>query len=305
MDENGPQARRDRASHDNWLAERFGEHRIHLHAVAFRMLGSTSEADDAVQEAWLRVSRAETGGVENLGGWLTTVLARVCLDVLRTRKSHPEEPLEGATETAPEERRPDPEQEILLGDAVASALQVVLDTLGPAERVAFVLHDLFGVSFDDIAAILGCAIPAARQLASRARRRVQGAPAAESHPVRQREVVDAFLAAARTGDLQALLAVLHPEIVVRADASARRFGAAAETRGASEVAANFKGRAQGAVRALVDGTPGAAWIVGGKTRVVLDFTVVADHVVAIDLIGDPAHIGAMDLVLGNAGAKPL
>src|SRR5437016_2129978 len=195
----------------DWRAERFEEHRTHLRAVAYRMLGSGIEADDAVQEAWLRLSRSDTSGVENLGGWLTTVVARVCLDMLRSRESRREEPL-------PESivGRSDPEREALLADSVGLALLVVLDTLPPAERLAFVLHDMFGMSFDEIAPIVERSPDAARQLASRARRRVQGAPAVRDRDLaRQREVVDAFLAAARGGNLDALLAVLDPNVVLR------------------------------------------------------------------------------------------
>src|SRR5262245_32345594 len=235
------------------------------------MLGSSSEADDAVQEAWLRVSRAGADGVENLGGWLTTVVARVSLDLLRARgaRARREEPLGDlpGPVTAPPEGK-DPEHEALLADAVGPALLVVLDTLTPAERLAFVLHDLFGVPFDEIAAILDRSPAAARQLASRARRRVQGVdPAPGADLARQRRVVDAFLAAARDGHFDALVAMLDPEVVLRADPAAVQVGADAEVRGAREVAGAFAGRARVARPALIDGVPGAVWAPGGRPRV--------------------------------------
>ncbi len=220
--------------HENdGLADRFEASRNHLRAVAYRMLGSMSEADDAVQEAWLRVSRSGTSGVENLGGWLTTVVARVCLDLLRSRKSRREEPL-GVHLQDP---IANPEHEALLADSVGLALLVVLETLAPAERLAFVLHDMFAVPFDEIAPIVGRSPAAARQLASRARRRVQGAATvSDTDRARQREVVDAFLAASRGGDFAALLAVLDPDVVLRADRAAVEMGSAKEVRGAAAVA---------------------------------------------------------------------
>src|SRR5262245_44253797 len=219
------------------LAERFEEHRSHLEAVAYRMLGSASEADDAVQEAWIRLSRTDTGEVDNLGGWLTTVVARVCLDMLRSRTARREEPWDAHVPErfASTERLADPEYEAVLADSVGPALLVVLETLAPAERLAFVLHDMFGVPFDEIAAIVGRSPDAARQLASRARRRVQGADTASTDPDRQREVVDAFLAAARGGDFEALLALLDPDVVLRADAAAVTTGAPREIVGAMGV----------------------------------------------------------------------
>ncbi len=272
----------------------FEAHRDHLRAVAHRMLGSRSEADDAVQETWLRWSRADRGGppIENPRAWLTTVIARVCLDLLRTRTSRREEPLahEPPAASAPLEAE--------LADSIGVAMLVVLDTLAPPERLAFVLHDLFAVSFDDIAPIVGRTPTAARQLASRARRRVQGAAAdTELDRARSRSVVEAFLAAARGGDLAALLAVLDPDVVVRADATAMSFGADREERGAEAVAKTWKGRAAAAKVVWVDGAAGAAWIVGGKPRVVLDFTIRGGRVVAIDLIGDPQTQGELDLAI--------
>src|SRR5262245_20702578 len=272
-----------------WLTEQFEANRGHLRAVAYRMLGSRAEAEDAVQEAWLRLNRADTREVENLGGWLTTVVARVSLDMLRTRKARREEPMvelpPQAVERSAEEG--DPEHDAVMADAVGPALLVVLDTLAPAERLAFVLHDLFGVPFDEIAVILGRSSDAARQLASRARRRVRGAtPTREADPERQREVVSAFLRASRGGDFEALLTVLDPDVVVRADATAGQMGAAPEVRGATAVLNTFLGRAVGAQPAIIDGIAGAAWAPGGRIRAVLGFTVVDGKVTAIDLVAD-------------------
>lgn len=281
------------------LAERFEEHRGRLRAVAYRMLGSSSEAEDAVQETWLRLSRSDASAIENLGSWLTTVVSRVCLNVLQARRARPEVALdpeapEPAAEAATES---DPEHEALLADAVGLALVIVLDTLAPAERVAFVLHDMFAVPFDEIAPILGRSTPAARQLASRARRRVQRQDATgEVSGLRQARLVDAFLAAARNGDFSALLAVLDPDVVLRADATAVALGAAPETRGAAQVA-GFSRFARGARAAFLDGAPAAAWMAGDRPRVVYDFTVRDDRIVAIDLIGDPARLRELDLAI--------
>src|SRR5436309_4057058 len=251
--------------HD-WLTEQFEAYRSHLRAVAYRMLGSMSEADDAVQESWLRLSRSDTSGVENLGGWLTTVVARMCLDMLRTRESRHEEPLDVHVPDPIISREDgiDPEYEALLADSVGLALHVVLDTLNPAERLAFALHDLFAVPFDEIAPIVGRSETAARQLASRARRRVQGAATApDADRTRQRVVVDAFLAASRGGDFDALLAVLDPDVVLRADRAAVQTGASEEVRGATAVARTFAGRARAARPALVNGVAGLVWSHGG------------------------------------------
>jgi len=283
-----------------FLAERFEENRRHLRAVAYRMLGSASEADDAVQEAWLRLSRSDMSTVENLGGWLTTVVARVCLDMLRSRKSRREQPLEPPFPEPVGGRvgGNDPEREALLADSVGPALLMVLETLAPAERLAFVLHDMFGVPFDEIASILGRSPTAARQLASRARRRVQGAatvPDADRN--RQRQVVDAFLAASREGDFDALLALLDPDVVLRGDRAAVAMGAAKEVRGARGVADNFKGRARAAQPALLDGAVGAVWAPGGRPRVVFAFTIVGWKIVSLDLLADPARLAQIDLVI--------
>ncbi|MBA3553524.1 MAG: sigma-70 family RNA polymerase sigma factor, partial [Gemmatimonadales bacterium] len=258
----------------DWLAERFEAHRTHLRGVAYRMLGSLSEADDAVQEAWLRLSRSGTGGVENLGGWLTTIVARVCLDLLRSRKARREEPMgPQVPEPVASGAGGDPEQEVLLADSVGLALLVVLDTLAPAERLAFVLHDMFAVPFDDIAPIVGRSPTAARQLASRARRRVQGSAAAPDPDLaRQREVVEAFLAATRAGDFDALLAVLDPDVVLRMGPVAS--GAATEFRGAAVVARRAaKGGARAAQPALVGGAVGVVVAPRGRLLMVLGFTI--------------------------------
>jgi RNA polymerase sigma factor (sigma-70 family) len=283
-----------------WLAERFEESRTHLRAVAYRMLGSLSEADDAVQEAWLRLSRSDTSGVENLGGWLTTVVARVCLDMLRSRESRREEPF---GEHLPDpfvsgENGIDPEHEALLADSVGPALLVVLETLAPAERLAFVLHDMFAVPFDEIAPIVGRSPAAARQLASRARRRVQGAATVpDADPSRQREVVDAFLAASRGGDFNALLAVLDPNVVLRADRAAVHMGASREVLGAAAVAETFSGRARAAQPALVNGAAGLVWAQGGRPTVVFGFTIRAGKIVEINLVADPERLRQLDVAV--------
>ena len=287
--------------HDR-LAEHFEAYRPHLRAVAYRMLGTLSEADDAVQEAWLRLSRSESGAITNLGGWLTTVVARVCLDMLRSRESRREEPLDAQQMPEPIASRDgeiDPEQEALMADAVGLALLVVLDTLNPAERLAFVLHDLFDVSFDEIAPIVGRSPTAARQLASRARRRVHGQRAALDADVdlsSQRNVVSAFLAASRGGDFAALLALLDPEVVLRADEAALALGTWSGVRGAQEVARRFTG-VRGARPALMGGAMGAVWAPGGQARVAFVFTIAHDKIVAIDFIADPARLRQLDPVI--------
>jgi len=287
----------------DWLAERFEENRTRLRAVAYRMLGSPSEADDAVQESWLRLSRADTTGVENLGGWLTTVVARVCLDMLRSRKARREEPLGGAHGPEPilsREGGVDPEHEALLADSVGLALLVVLETLAPAERLAFVLHDMFAVPFDEIAPIVGRSSTAARQLASRARRRVQAtATVPDADLARQREIVDAFLAASRGGDFDALLAVLDPDVVLRADRAAVQAGASREVRGAKAVAETFSGRARAARLALVNGAIGAVWAQGGQPRIVFGFTIARGKIVTIGIVADPDRLRRLDLAVLN------
>jgi RNA polymerase sigma factor (sigma-70 family) len=284
-----------------WLTERFEEHRTQLRAVAYRMLGSVSEADDAVQEAWLRLSRADTGSVENLGGWLTTVVARVCLNMLRSRESRREEPLDVhmPDPIISHADGADPEQEALLADSVGLALLVVLDTLTPAERLAFVLHDMFAVPFEDIAPMIERSPAAARQLASRARRRVQGqAPAPDPDLTRQREVVDAFLAAAREGDFDALVAVLDPDVVLRADggtARARQTVVIHGARAVAEQAALAKRLAPFGRPALVNGTAGVVTTAAGRVLSVMGFTVAHGKIVAIDVLYDPERLAELDL----------
>jgi RNA polymerase sigma-70 factor, ECF subfamily len=287
--------------HD-WLAEQFEEHRAHMRAVAYRMLGSLSEADDAVQESWLRLSRADTNDVENLRGWLTTVVARVCLTMLRSRKRRHEEML-GSQLPEPissGENGADPEHEALLAGAVGPALLLVLDTLAPSERVAFVLHDVFAVPFDEIAPIVGRSTDAARQLASRARRRVQGNSVPETDVARQRQVVDAFLAAARDGDLNALVAVLDPDVVLRADRAAVPAGPPREVHGARAVARGaltFAERARFAQPALVNGAAGVVAAPRGRLFVVLSFTITGGKIVEIDVIADPDRVRQLDLAV--------
>ena len=292
------------------LAAEFEAKRAHLRAVAYRMLGSRAEADDAVQEAWLRLERAGTGGIDNLRGWLTTVVARVCLDMLRSRRSRREQLIEeetpetmaGAAAEGEGEVAADPEARELLADSVGLALVVVLEMLTPAERVAFVLHDMFDLPFEEIAPIVGRSPDAARQLASRARRRVRGAaPAADSDVASRRDVVHAFLAAARSGDFEGLLAMLDPEVTIRADGAAVALGAAAELRGSAAVSALLKkGGARGAQPAFINGAAGAVWAPGGKPRVVIEFTVTDGKIAAIDVIADPAQLARLDIVVPDA-----
>lgn len=273
------------------LSADFDNHRAHLHAVAWRILGSSAEADDAVQEAWLRLHRTDET-IGNLGGWLTTVVARVCLDVLRARRARGEKPLEDAPEPT---TGSDPEKEALLADAVGPALLVVLDTLEPAERLAFVLHDMFAVPFEEIAPIVGRTPEAARQLASRGRRRVGGAEHInEATIARRREVVTAFLAASRNSDFGALLAVLDPNVVARGDAEvAARGHAPAETRGADAVAKMFLGRARAARAALVDGEVGATFVVDGQPRFALAIEWRGDRIIAIQAFAAPENLEGM------------
>jgi len=277
-----------------FLTERFEANRAHLRAVAYRMLGSAAEAEDAVQEAWLRLARSDTSEVDNLGGWLTTVVARVSLDMLRSRKSRREETVDAHT---PEPVASDePGRDMMMAESIGLALLVVLDTLAPAERVAFVLHDMFDLPFEDIAPIVGRSAVAARQLASRARRRVQGKTEVLNPDLeKQRRVVEAFLAAARAGDFEALLAELDPEVVFRSDATAVQMGGAAELRGAAAVAQSFKGRAQAAKPALVDGALAVSVAFGGQLRIVLGLTFANGKIAAIEAIADPARIAAFDV----------
>src|SRR5258707_11820168 len=283
-----------------WLAEQFEAERPHLRAVAYRMLGDLTEADDAVQESWLRLSRSDTSGVENLGGWLTTVVARIGLDMLRSRNSRHEESLEASVPEPITSREGgiDPEQEALLADSGGLALLVVLDTLNPAERLAFVLHDIFAMPFDEVAPIVERSETTTRQIASRARRRVQGAATVpDSDLTYQREVVDAFLAASRGGDFDALLAVLDPEVVFRIDGAASPKGVSREVRGAPAVARQFSGRAQGARRALVDGAVAAIVAPRGHLFLVLNFTIRNDNIVRIDAVAEPARLRQLHLAV--------
>ena len=282
------------------LAEGFEANRAHLWAVAYRMLGSSSEADDAVQEAWLRLSRSDTSDVQNLRGWLTTVVARVCLDMLRLRTSKREEALDAGV---PESRathadRGDPEHEAEVADSVGLALLVMLDTLTPAERLAFVLHDVFAMPFEEIAPLVGRSPTAARKLASRARSRVRGASEGRNVDlIRRRAIVDAFLAASRDGDFDALLALLDPDVVLYADETAVQAGADREVRGATSVAVTFVGRARVAEPALVDGEAAAVWAPGGQPRVVFSFTIMDGKIVRIDLLAEPARLSQLDVTI--------
>jgi RNA polymerase sigma factor (sigma-70 family) len=283
------------------LTEGFEAHRAHLRAVAYRMLGSTSEADDAVQEAWLRLLRSDVGRVQNLGGWLTTVVGRICLDMLRARTARREAPLDDRGPDLIESRAdgPDPEQEALMADSVGLALLVVLDTLSPSERLAFVLHDMFSVPFDEIAPILDRTPDATKMLASRARQRLKAADATPDNedPARQRAVVRAFLAAARRGDFGALLALLHPDVVLRADRTAMAKGAPPELRGAADVASHVSGLEQIASPALIDGAAGAVWAPRGKPLVAFDLAVADGKIVAIDVIANPDRLRRPDLTI--------
>ncbi|MFC9839292.1 sigma-70 family RNA polymerase sigma factor [Rhodococcus sp. NPDC127530] len=280
------------------LAQQFEAHRTHLRAVAYRMLGSLSEAEDAVQESWLRLSRTDADTVENLGGWLTTVVARVCLNMLQSRRSRREAPLDAGVPDPIVTRAEgsDPEHEAVLADSVGLALLVVLGTLAPAERLAFVLHDMFAVPFEDIAPIVERTPAAARQLASRARRRLQGAPVPDTDPVRQRAIVDAFLGAARNGDFDALVAVLDPDVVLRADTGALPAGASTMVRGAETVAGRVLGfarLARFAHPALVNGAAGVVAISDGQLLSVLGVTIRRGKIVEIDILADRERLAGL------------
>jgi len=287
----------------DWIAERFEGNRAHLRGVAFRMLGSVTEADDAVQEAWIRLSRTDTSDVDNLRAWLTTVVGRVCLNMLRSRRTRREASLEIHLPDpilSPEEGM-DPEQEALLGDSVGLAMLVVLDALTPAERVAFVMHDVFAVPFDEIAPIVGRTPAATRQLASRARRRVQGAPVPDAGLDGQWAVVDAFLGAAREGDFEGLLAVLDPDVVLRSDGGEARPELISLLHGAKAVAdgaMTFRRFAETATRVLVNGVPGGvAWSADGSPFAVVALTVAGGRIVAIDILADPDRLARLDLAM--------
>ena len=274
----------------DWMAERFQEHRAHLRRVAYRMLGSLDDAEDAVQEAWLRLSRSENSGIENIGGWLTTVTARICLDILRSRHAKKEEPLELTIPDFIVSREKGPEDQAVLADSMGLALLIVLDTLTPAERLAFVLHDMFALPFEEIASIIGQSSTAARQLASRARRRVQGAATPNTNLSRQRKVVDAFVAAAQRGDFEALIAVLDPEVVLRAD----RGPASKGMRGSEAVAqqaAGFSKIVQKTESVIVNGGPGiVSWLPNGKPMAVLGFVLAGDRISEIYVIANPRRV---------------
>lgn len=288
----------------DWLAARFEENRERLRVVAYRILGSGPEAEDAVQEAWIRLSRSDADSIDNLGGWLTTVVGRICLDMLRTRRGRPEQPVRDHSPVLADDAIPDPELEAVQADSVGLALLVVLETLTPAERLAFVLHDMFAVPYDDIAPILGKSPAAARQLASRARRRVQGTPEPPgTDAIRQKEIVGAFLAASRGGDFAALLELLDPGVVLRADptvvlraeSTGSGLGIAPMVSGAATVADTFSGRAQAAKLTLVDGLAGLVWLQRGEPQVVFSFTVADGRITAIELRADPDYLRDADL----------
>jgi RNA polymerase sigma-70 factor (ECF subfamily) len=298
---------------NEWLAEKFQEKRPHLRAVAFRILGSNWEAEDAVQETWLRLTRSDAKSTENFGGWLTTVVARVCLDMLRSRKSRREESLEEQLLEEPGNPA-SPAEEALMADSVGSALLIVLTTLTPAERVAFVLHDLFDLPFEEIGPIVGRSEIAARQLASRARRRVRGGQEGREDEAKKREIVSAFLAASRQGNFNALLQLLDPEILLTADDVAVKVTEAnkakgapplqSEMRGATVVAETFKGRALAAQLALINGSPGTTWIGGGKPRVVFLFSIENGRIQGIDVVMDPENLKEMEVEpLANPGSQ--
>lgn len=286
-----------------WLAEAFETHRTRLRTIAWRMLGSSTEADDAVQEAWLRLSRDDGGGIDNLGAWLTTVVSRVCLDTLRSRRLHPLAPLGSDDAAAVPDPEPGPERAALISDAVSGAVTLVLETLGPDERVAFILHDMFAVPFPEIATILGTTPAAARQLASRARRRLRGSdlntPATSDH---RRQVVEAFITASRAGDLATLVRLLAPDAVLRCDPGLVAASAANADRGAprlepevhggDEIVRRLVGSAAAAELVRIDGAPAAAWMPSGTARMAILYEVVADTIVAIEFVGDPRRLRA-------------
>lgn len=292
----------------DWLAKQFQENRSHLRAVAYRILGSNGEADDAVQEAWLRLTRSDSNSIENLGGWLTTVVARVCLDMLRSRKIRKEEELqENILELPQAARQANPADEALLADSVGSALLIVLRTLTPAERVAFVLHDLFDLPFEEVAPIVGRSEAAARQLASRARRRVRGGGESPENRAQKREIVTAFLAASREGNFDDLLQLLDPEIRLYADETTVKMTTANQAKGAppfqnemkdaTAIAEAFKGRAVGAQLALLNGSVGTTWIGGGKPRLAFLFSIEKGKICEINVVMDPQDLEEMEVRL--------
>lgn len=289
----------------DWLAKNFEERRSHLKAVAYRMLGSDGDAEDAVQETWTKLSQSGSEQIENLGGWLTTVVARICLDMLRSKKSKREEPLDDEVSEIPSDESDNPETGFIIADAVGPALLIVLDLLTPAERIAFVLHDLFDLSFEEIAPIIGRTEENARQLASRARRRVRGAKNSQKDSERQQDVVSAFLAASREGNFDALIKLLHPDATLRADATAVKISEAnkakgapqfkSEIRGAKNVADTMNGKAAAAQLALVNGYAGATWAPGGKPVVAFCFAVKDGKISDIEIVMDPKKLNATNI----------
>jgi RNA polymerase sigma-70 factor (ECF subfamily) len=292
----------------DWLAKRFEENRARLQAVAYRMLGAFGEADDAVQETWLRLNRSDASEIENLGGWLTTVVARVCLDMLRSRRSRGEQSMSDDRSGPSRAEQADPEADVLFADSIGPALLVVLDMLDPVERVAFVLHDLFDLPFEEIAPIVGRSEAATRQLASRARRRVRGTSRpVDFDAIRQKQIVTAFLAASRDGHFEALVGLLDADALLRADelavqvATANRAHGAPwldrEVRGARAVAERLRGWARGASLALVDGVAGAVWAPAGRLRAAFVFSIQSEKIVEIEVVMDPARLGQLDVEL--------
>jgi RNA polymerase sigma-70 factor (ECF subfamily) len=300
---------------NDWVTTHFEATRNHLQAVAYRMLGSRSEAEDAVQEAWIRLNRSDSASIDNLGGWLTTVVARVCLDTLRSRKAAREDSLEEILVDLPEEGESGFEEKLLIADSIGPALLLVLDKLTPAERIAFVLHDLFDISFDEIAPIIERTETATRQLASRARRSVRGAHMPNKNAARQHDVVAAFMQASREGNFDALIRLLHPNAVLRADETAIKVSTANKARGAPQfaheiagaeaVANTLNGSAQGAQLSLVNGLTGATWGMNGKTVVAFCFVVDDGKITAIDIVMDKNTLGNFDIQIidNNSGVK--
>ncbi len=285
-----------------WLADRFEADRPHLRAVAFRILGNVEDADDALQEAWLRLTTTDAGEIGNLTGWLTTVVSRICLNTLRSRQRHLSDSIDGSAtvEALPSPAAVTPEDDAILADSIGEALLIVLDRLTPSERISFVLHDTFAVSYEEIAGVLGKSPEACRQLASRARRRVRIAEDPTSDPQRQREIVQAFLAAAKSGDFQMLLSLLSPDAELVADPAAIAMGAPMRLAGSDAVASRFSGQAKGACTALLDGLAGLVWAQGGTPKVAFDFTVVAGKVTRIEMIADCDVLGEIEIdVLGR------
>ncbi|MGD0853457.1 MAG: sigma-70 family RNA polymerase sigma factor [Acidimicrobiales bacterium] len=294
-------------SDEVFLAQQFEANRPHLRAVAFRILGNTQDVDDALQDAWLRIAASKADEIENVTGWLTTVVARTCLNALRTRQRRPTEAIGDPSATI--ERLVDrtavtPEDQAVLADSMGLALLVVLEMLSPAERICFVLHDMFSVSFDEISEVLGKSADACRQLASRARRRVRTADDPTADPKRQREVVEAFLVASRSGDFQALLSLLSPDVELVADAAAVALGAPERKDGPFDVATRFSGGAQSARTALLDGLAGLVWAQGGTPKVVFEFTVSAGRVTRIDMIGDEEVLDEMTIEYVRRDKRP-